>query len=128
MQVVSRYKDTGRDNSRYMALILVIGWLLIFSLARDVWQIRIGFGRIKEANRRLEVEESKNLALKSKLELVLTEEYKEKLIREKLNMQKEGEVLVVMPEKEPGRRDLSKNPEILPPEANWIKWWKLLLE
>ncbi len=128
MQVVSRNKDTGRDNSRYMALILIIGWLLIISLARDVWQIRTGFGRITEANRRLEAEEAKNQALKSKLGMVLTEEYKEKLIREKLNMQKEGEVLVVMPEKDLYRDGLSKKPEILIPEANWIKWWKLLLE
>ncbi len=128
MQVAHRKKDSGRENSRYMVLILVIGWLLIVSLARDVWQIRTGFGRITEANSRLVAEEAKNQSLKAKLGLVLTNEYKEKLIREKLNMQKEGEVLVVMPEKSLIQNQTTgdNQSDIVP--SNWLKWWKLISE
>ena len=128
MQVVQRKKSSSHENSWYMGLILVIGWLLIISLARDVWQIRSGFGRIAEANKRLESEKAKNEALQAKLRLVQTEEYKEKLIREKLNMQKEGEVLVVMPEKGVVKNKPEKVEESDTPVANWVKWWKLISE
>ncbi len=128
MQVVQRKKETGHENSWYMALILVIGWLLIVSLARDVWQIRSGFGRITEANKRLASEEAKNEALKAKLGLVLTDEYKEKLIREKLNMQKEGEVLIVMPEKDSEQTKKANQGGFVGQEANWQKWWRLIAD
>ena len=100
MQVRSREAKIGDKNSWLKAMVLVISWLLIISLARDVWQIRAGFDRISETMARLESEEVKNLRLNQKLSLVNTESYREKLIREKLNMQREGEVLVVLPKED----------------------------
>lgn len=82
----------------------------------------MGFNRITEANKRLEAEKVKNAALKVKLELVMTEDYKEKIIREKLNMQKEGEVLAVMPEKE--LRQAAEEKVLFVPI--WKKWWNLI--
>ena len=102
--------------------IIIIAWLLIGSLSKDIWRIRIGFNRITEANKRLEAEKVKNAALKVKLELVMTEDYKEKIIREKLNMQKEGEVLAVMPEKE--LRQAAEEKVLFVPI--WKKWWNLI--
>ena len=124
MQVGNRNPMVRREKGWLRALIMVISWLIIVSLARDVWQIRIGFGRISESQKRLMAEEAKNSSLKQKLELVATEEYKEKLIREKLNMQKAGEVLVVMPK----RTDMGVKIQTLENngEQNWEKWWKLL--
>ena len=53
----------------------------------------------------------------------MTDEYREKLIREKLNMQKEGEVIVVMPKKE-----AKKDKDMISSEsqANWQRWWSLI--
>ncbi len=100
----------------------MVAWLLILSLSRDVWQIRLGFNRILEATRRLEVEQAKNDALKAKLNLVMTDDFREKIIREKLNMQKEGEILAVMPEKALIREVAERTS----PVPNWRKWWNLV--
>lgn len=112
------------ENGWLRAIALVVAWLIIVSLARDVWRIKAGFNRITESRLRLEAEEAKNGDLKRKMELVQTSEFREKLIREKLNMQKRGEVMVVMPGKGLGTA-LDQPPEQAPVD-NWRKWWKLL--
>jgi len=118
------HTENKHEKGWYRALAMVVAWLLIVSLARDVWQIRKGFDRISEANRRLLAEEAKNVALKNKMNLVQTQSFKEELIREKLNMQKEDEVLVVMPEigsiQKPG---VNVEAEYVPV---WNKWWNLV--
>jgi len=120
--VVNKSTRSKHEKGWYRVLILVIIWLLIISLTRDVWQIRTGFGRIGEANRRLEIEKKKNEDLKEKLGIVMTDDYKEKIIREKLNMQKEGEVLVVMPDKAFAQEEV----RLVKFVPNWRKWWNLL--
>lgn len=125
MQVGIRKTENRQGKGWYKALILVIGWLLIFSLARDIWQIRSGFNRITEANRRLEAEEAKNIALRDKLSLVMTESYKERLIREKLNMQKEGETIVILGAKSQEQAYPGEDKEKIS-VANWEKWWNLI--
>jgi cell division protein FtsB len=124
MQVGNQRFTVRHENGWLKAVALVIAWLIIISLARDVWRIRKGFGRITESEKRLEAEEARNLELKQKMELVQTGEFREKLIREKLNMQKEGEVVVIMPNK-----DLGEVKALGPQEAlvsNWNKWWNLI--
>ena len=124
MQAGNQRFMVRHENGWLKAVALVIAWLIIISLARDVWRIRKGFGRITESEKRLEAEETRNLELKQKMELVQTGEFREKLIREKLNMQKEGEVVVIMPNK-----DLGEVKALGPQEAlvsNWNKWWNLI--
>src|SRR5258705_7214202 len=124
MQVANRYEVGKRGNGWFKAVFLVLAWLLIVSLVRDVWEIRGGFGRVKDSEQRLASEEKKNEDLKKKYSLVQTEEYRERLIREKLNMQKEGEVLVVLPGKEEGVLEPNELPEM--EIENWQKWFKIL--
>ena len=124
MQVANRGNGDRHEIGWLKAVILVIAWLIIISLAKDVWQIRTGFNRITESERRLVAEEARQSNLKQKLELVQTQPYIEKLIREKLNMQKVGEVIVVMPKKGSLRTVDEVEPGL--PEHNWEKWWKLL--
>lgn len=117
----NRHKDK-KDWIR--GIILVIAWILIISLAKDLWQVKRGFSRIEEAKSRLIIEEEKNQMLKDKLEMVMTEEYKEKIIREQLNMQKIDEVVAVLPKgnmlgtKEAGEEQKQ--------EENWEKWWAIV--
>lgn len=123
MQVHSRGNETINKKGWLKGIILVIAWVLIFSLAKDVWQLKRGFGRIDQAKIRLAEEQSKNEQLKEKLEKVTTEEYKERIIREQLNMQKIGEVVVVLPKKEATVKD----GEVMGKEKeNWAKWWALV--
>jgi hypothetical protein len=106
------------------AIILVVAWLLIFSLAKDLWQVKKGFVRIEDAKKLLSQEEVKNQMLKDKLGEVMTEEYKEKIIREQLNMQKIGEVVAVLPKSD----QLGINEAVVEEKQaeNWQKWWLLL--
>lgn len=126
MQGGNHDQINGRETGWLKIAFLVIAWLIIASLIRDVWQIRMGFNRIIESEKRLVAEEAKNNDLKQKLKLVKTEEYQEKLIREKLNMQKEGEVLVVIPKKEVWKPETEVGEVRETTEANWEKWWNLV--
>jgi len=124
MQVVNRGNEKVYKKDWIKAIILIIAWILIFSLAKDLLQLKKGYSRIEEAKVRLQEEEAKNQMLKDKLELVMTDEYKEKIIREQLNMQKIGEVVAVLPKGDQlgtkNEAELEKQPE------NWEKWWSLL--
>lgn len=124
MQVGSRNVGARQENTWLRVVLLVVAWLLIISLVRDVWQIRTGFGRITESRARLELEEEKNVNLRQKLGLVSGESYRERLIREKLNMQREGEVLVVLPKE--GMLETGVTPKLNRQPPNWQKWWNLI--
>jgi hypothetical protein len=117
--------NTKTDKKGWIkATILIIAWLLIFSLAKDLWQVKKGFARIDEAQSRLKEEEAKNQMLKDKLAVVMTEGYKEKIIREQLNMQKVGEVVAVLPKNGTTAGLEASNDEKT--VENWEKWWTLL--
>ncbi len=124
MQIVNRVNEKIYKKDWIKGFILIIAWILIFSLAKDLWQLKKGYARIEEAKVRLVEEEAKNKMLKDKLKLVITDEYKEKIIREQLNMQKVGEVVAVLP-----KGDLLEKLETVEAEKeekNWKKWWSLL--
>ena len=92
-------------------------------MIRDYRETRKGFVRIKATEDRLTEVRSENQEKLKKLELVSSPEYKEKLIREKLNMQKTDEFVVVL--------QGSKNKVIGSDEAekelkNWEKWLEVL--
>lgn len=123
MQPLKRGNKNIDKKDWIKGIILIIAWILIFSLAKDLWQIKKGFSRIDDAKNRLTEEMSKNQMLKDKLTAVMTEEYKEKIIREQLNMQKVGEVVAVLPKKEAiGSEVKSEETE----QENWDKWWSLI--
>ena len=124
MQVANRGNEDIYKKDWIRGIILVIAWILIFSLAKDFWQLKKGYGRIEEAKVRLVEEENKNKMLKDKLGEVMTDEYKERIIREQLNMQKIGEVVAVLP-----KGDLALVNETREGDAdveNWEKWWALV--
>ena len=125
MQVGKRGTRNGSENGWIKVLVLVLIWLMILSLSQGVLQLRSGFGRITEAESLLEAEMTKNQALQERLELVQTEGFREKLIREKLNMQKEGEVWVVLPGSISNEPEPNSSTEIAQPV--WAKWLSLLL-
>ena len=125
MQVPNRYSIGNSKKGWIRGVILVIAWLLIISLVKDLWQIESGFDRIKESNAKLQEEQKRNQTLKNKLSLVSTDEYKERLIREQLNMQKVGEVVAVLPKVESSTSPNDIKTDVEKTE-NWEKWWALL--
>ena len=125
MQAANTSKQNKSGKGVFKAIFLILAWLIIFSLAKDILHIEEGFSRVKEAGTRLKQEELKNVDLTKKYETVRTEDYREKLIREQLNMQKEGEVIAVLPRK-PGGSIVPKNQTTKEAE-NWRKWLELIL-
>ena len=124
MQALNRTNKKIDKRGWLKATILIIAWILIFSLAKDFWQVKKGFSRIEEASVRLAEEEERNIMLKDKLAKVMTEEYKERVIREQLNMQKVGEVVAVLPKNGSLTSQVSDRQEDT--KKNWEKWWALL--
>lgn len=127
MQAANNNKSQSGQNGWFKAIFLLLVWLLMLSLVRDVWHIRVGFKRVEDSKIGLEIERRKNEELKKKYELVQTSEYREMLIREKLNMQKEGELLVVLPKGSQNYQKIASEQEkTVEIQQNWEKWFRIL--
>ena len=106
---------------------LIIFCISIFSLAtivnlsRSVWNVWQKGSIVSEREAVLSQLKKENTELKQKLAEVNTLEFVEKQARDKLNLQKEGEIVVVLPKEEVA--GISTHAEEDP--ANWQKWWKL---
>ncbi len=97
--------------------------MVILSLARDLALVQKGFDRVEETDKRLAKEEAKSADLRLKLGEAQTDYYREMLMREKLNLQKPGEIVVVMTDR--GVTAVAKEEKEVRRE-NWMKWWDLL--
>lgn len=100
-------------------LILIVACLLIVSLVKDLGRVQSGFRRLAESEVRLGEAEKENLELKKKLKVVETAFFREKTVREKLNMQRSGETVVVMEGIKEGQPVVESEKVEVP---NWQKW------
>lgn len=116
--------SSNKSSNTLGLFTLVLGLFFLWSLVGGLKEIKQAYKRVDEAEKILEEEELKNLELKSKFDKVQTGEYMEEIIRGELKMQKEGEVVVVLPEN--GSRDEEKGVILSPKEENWQKWWSLI--
>ena len=89
---------------------------------KDFLRTKKGFLRVEESNNRLKEAKMTNETLTRKLGVVSSPEYKEKLIREKLNMQRQGEIVVVLPA---GNAKTIRQDEDEKNIENWQKWVKV---
>jgi len=98
---------------KYLSYLLIfISILLMVSLVRNI--VKINNVKIREENEELE----------AKLEILRSDEYQEKQLRDKLGLAKEGELIVVLPEDEVLRNLAPKHveEEETLPDPNWKKW------
>lgn len=120
-------KDKLGDYIKYVAVILSV--LLTISLARNVLRIQKAGGGVEKAKERVDKLTQQNQELKVKLEEVRSDEFIERQLRDKLNLTKEDEIVIVLPDDETLRKLAPKHveeEEILP-DPNWEKWLKLFL-
>lgn len=98
-------------------LVIFGGLLLLINLIRSTASISDKSKIIEDANRRLIEAEDKNSRLKRDLAQIESPEYIEKEARNKLNLGKEGEYVVILP-------PISPQPSPTPIEAvaNWERW------
>ena len=121
--------STLKKEGFFIILIFFLG--LTIGFLKNIWQLMHRDERIKEAEKELKKIETDNLELKQKLEYYQSDEFLEGQIRDKLQMAKPGEAVVILPEeltKEASEEGLSLA-EVLEEDkkelANWQKWLSL---
>lgn len=129
--MISKLKEVLKkkigDFSGYLLILFVL--VLSLSLYRNLSRIKRSNQEIKRVEQKVENLEGENEELQDKLEIVKSEEYVEKQLRDKLGLAKEGEIVVVLPEEEILRRlapEIDEEEDVLP-DPNWKKWAKLFL-
>lgn len=113
----------GRVKLKLLAL--GVGVYLAWTLAKGVLELRLAYKRIDEARQVLALEQARGEELKRKWAEIQTPEYLEKVARNDLNMQKEGETVVVLERTQELKNPRTQDTEGID-EPNWQKWWGLV--
>ncbi len=109
----------GNGWVKYLWLAVVLFMMYkVAGLAYKNYQINIQELRLKEE---ISILENEIQDLKNQIVYYQSDSYKEKMIRAKLNMQKEGETVVVI-EPEPQMEEVADNSQIQR-RTNAEKWW-----
>jgi len=95
--------------------------VLLVKLSISTWNLWRTDERLKQEQERVEEVKKKNVELKIELAEVESEEFVEKIAREKLGMGREGEVVVILPEVD--YKKIKRQKRKL---ANWEKWVRVL--
>ncbi len=123
----ARVKEDKRAESWPKLLVLGVGIYLLWTLGKGVLELRLAYRRIDEARQILAMEQSRGEELKRKWAEIQTSEYLEKVARNDLNMQKEGETVVVMERTSGGARSRSAGQKQEDADVpNWERWWSLV--
>jgi cell division protein FtsB len=101
-----------------LVLGLIVGLLLIVNSTKRLLTFRTTAQKVADAEARLEKTRTENKALKEELEYKESQEFREKEIRDKLGLAREGEAVVVLPKGEGG----GQAAEGKPGKRNWEKW------
>lgn len=119
-------------KNRFLYLfLLIIGLYLVVSLSRSILAIVVKGKAVEEAKNNVEKTLAENNKLNKDLLYVQSQEYIEKQAREKLNMSKKGETVVIVPEELTKQiatfeatlsASFFEHPQPIP---NWKKWWSL---
>ncbi|KKQ36380.1 MAG: Septum formation initiator [Candidatus Woesebacteria bacterium GW2011_GWA1_37_7] len=126
-KLTDRIKD--KLDKFIVYLLLIIFALLSLSLYRNMARITKSKSTVDEAGERVNKLENEKKELEARLSEVSSEYYIEKQIRDKLNLTKEGEIMVILPPEDVLRKLAPKEEEkeAVLPDPNWRKWIKLFI-
>lgn len=107
-------------------LVLCVFIAIFYSLSRQIYNSLSAGRRLDQAASDLAQLQRKNLELKKKLKDVGGVQFVEEQARDKLNMARDGETVVIIPDKEIDKilNQGQKPPEKVP---NWQGWLKLFI-
>ncbi|PIU33387.1 hypothetical protein COT04_00250 [Candidatus Shapirobacteria bacterium CG07_land_8_20_14_0_80_39_12] len=107
-------------------LIIIIGIVLIVSLSRSILKMFKARDELRLVEQKIEELQKEAASLTVKKEFYQSEDFIEQEARNKLNMVKEGETVVVLP---PNLKELLGEKENQPPASlpNWRQWLNLFL-
>lgn len=111
-------------NKFVQLVIFTAGIVLIINLSAGIRRLLGAFDQIKVARQKVvQLEEEKQL-LSEKKKYYQSEEFIEEEARNKLNMARLGETIIILPpnlEQVLGQNKVERTP----PLPNWQRWWKL---
>lgn len=120
----------GKKILKY--LILILGIYFLVSTSRNLWRLWQARDLTTQAQQQVDQLQAENQQLQDRLKEVQTDEYVERQAREKLNLVKPGETIVIIPKEllektnrflNPdldNQRQFTNNRQVLPP---WQQWW-----
>ena len=107
-------------------LIILVGIGLIVSLSRDILRLLRSADELKLAAQKVEELQKESESLAQKKEYYQSESFIEEEARNKLNMVKVGETIVILP---PNLKEVigRKENQLTKPLSNWYQWLNLFL-
>lgn len=117
--------STGKmkANKIVKVVIVVVGIGLIFSLSRNIYRLLKAGEQVQKAQLQLEETEKEYQALFEKKEYYQSEEFIEQEARNRLNLGKPGETVVILPPNVGELEEIASN--VAPELPNWQRWLKL---
>ncbi len=82
----------------YQLTIIVVGLFIIYGSSRNILELWLQKQRVWKIQKEVKELQIKEADLKKKLEYYSSDEYVEKVAREKLLLQKEGETVILLPQ------------------------------
>jgi len=116
-----------QKHARLAVVLLFV--MLGISLFGNISKISEADKKIKAKEAQVEKLRQENGEIKKRLEGVTSETYIEKQLRDSLGLSKEGEIVIVLPDKETLKSlapKLEEEEDTLP-DPNWKMWLKLFL-
>lgn len=104
--------------------IIIIGTGLIINLSRGITRLLKAGDRVKQAEQKVTELEKKQAELQAQKDYFQSEAFLEQQARDKLNLSKEGEAVVILPENMEELVDYQK-PQKEAQVPNWQQWWEL---
>jgi cell division protein FtsB len=110
----------------FSLLIFLLSILLIINLTRDIYRLYRVRERIENTGEKLAQVEQENQELKEQKKYYQSDEFLEKEIRDKLQMSKPGEQIVLLPQNI-GQKENGEEVEEKQEKQTWQKWLELFL-
>ncbi|MEK7127342.1 MAG: septum formation initiator family protein [Patescibacteria group bacterium] len=111
-------------NNRFLRyLVIIIGLILIVNTVRAIVQAWQAGDRVDRRGQKINLLEKENEKIKQKIAEVESPEYLEQIARDKLNLSKPGEEIVILP------KDIFATPSAnlnVDTRSNWQKWRDLI--
>ncbi|MEA3272976.1 MAG: septum formation initiator family protein [Patescibacteria group bacterium] len=137
-KVAQNWKKSPKNSSSiwikfFFAICLVSFAVVMYALYKETYKKR----QIQEEVQKLKDQaislEQGNQKLKGLIEYFQTQNFSEKEAREKLNVKKEGEEVVILrfqesKEKNTGEKEEGLNEEVVRTISNPLKWWNYFFE
>lgn len=117
-------EDVHIKNVWMGGFIILLSLILSVRAVAAIIDLRARKYTVTERREAVEKVKKENEILKKQIEVVASEEYVEKIARDKLGMVKEGESIVLLPDEVKGgskREELKKR-------TNWQQWWGLFFD